>query len=133
MKENIWYFEDVDFYDVFCPHKVAKFDAAQSHCFINFNKGDFDYQKNDQDKKVYLVKEGKVKIGHNTEDGKEITIMRGTFRSQDEFQKILKQLAEMNLHYQKVTVYTLEDNQQNSLANRSDRLSSHTWIHELPR
>ena len=73
MKENIWHFEDVDFYDVFCPHKIAKFDATQSHCFINFNKGDFIYQENDQDKKVYLVKEGKVKIGHNTEDGKEIT------------------------------------------------------------
>jgi len=47
--------------------------AAQSHSIVNFNKGDFIYQENDRDKKVYLIKEGKVKIGHNTEDGKEIS------------------------------------------------------------
>jgi len=37
-------------------------------------------------------------------NGKEVTIMRGSYTNQDEFQNVLKQLEEMNLHYQKVTV-----------------------------
>lgn len=63
-----------------------------------------------------------------TQSGKEITIMRGSYTSQDEFQKILQQLEEMNLHYQKVTVDTIE-----AISNSSSRLSTHTWIHELSR
>ena len=57
-----------------------------------------------------------------TQDGKEITIMRGTFRNQEEFQKVLQQLEEMNLHYQKVTVDIINSN--------TDNLPQHIWIHE---
>ncbi len=41
--------------------------------FFTFQKNQFIYQEEAKDQKVYLIKEGKVKIGQITEDGKEIT------------------------------------------------------------
>jgi CRP/FNR family transcriptional regulator, cyclic AMP receptor protein len=70
--ENIWFFEEIDFYEIFCPHKYKALNN-QEHCFLNFKKDQFIYQEDSKDNKVYLVKEGKVKIGHITEDGKELT------------------------------------------------------------
>lgn len=72
-KENIWFFEDVDFYNVFCPHKYEVYDKESAHCFLEFNKEEFVYKENDKDERVYLIKEGQVKILHINEDGKELT------------------------------------------------------------
>jgi len=41
-------------------------------------------------------------------DGKEVTVVRGTCQRLEEFQSILKRLEEMNLHFQRVTVETLQ-------------------------
>jgi len=64
-----------------------------------------------------------------THGGREVTIMKGSYKSRDEFQKILKQLEEMNLHYQKITVSAITESPKNS----SSSLSTHTWIHEPSR
>lgn len=73
MKEDIWYFEDIDFYKVFCPHKMKVYNREQTHCFEEFGKDEFIYKASDKDSKVYLIKEGQVKISQITEDGKELT------------------------------------------------------------
>ena len=73
MEENIWYFEEVDFYKVFCPHKLKLYNQEQSHCFIDVSKDEFIYKEHDCDSRVYLIKEGQVKICQITEDGKELT------------------------------------------------------------
>lgn len=71
--KNIWFFEEVDFYQVFCPHKYKDLEKTSPHCFLDFKKDQYVYQEDSTDSRVYLVKEGKVKIGQVTEEGKELT------------------------------------------------------------
>jgi hypothetical protein len=68
---NIWYFEDIDLYNILCPHKVPS--MKERHTFHKFNKGDFIYFEDEQSDHLYLVAEGRVKIGSYTEEGKEVT------------------------------------------------------------
>ncbi|WP_255518088.1 Crp/Fnr family transcriptional regulator [Fulvivirga sp. M361] len=42
------------------------------HEFNNFKKNDFIYFPNEKAKYVYMIADGRVKIGHYTEDGKEV-------------------------------------------------------------
>lgn len=46
MSESIWYFEDVDFYKVFCPHRYKEYDKNASHCYLDFGKEEFIYKEN---------------------------------------------------------------------------------------
>ena len=73
MADSIWFFEEVDFYKVFCPHKYKVYNNEAAHCFLDFDKEEFIYKENDKDQRVYLIKEGEVKISHINEDGKELT------------------------------------------------------------
>lgn len=66
----IWYFEDTDLYNVFCPHIVK--DMKDNHVFQSYKKGDFIYFSQDVSSHVYLVSNGRIKIGSYTEDGKEL-------------------------------------------------------------
>lgn len=68
---NIWYFEDIDLYNILCPHKVPS--MQEKHTFHKFNKGDFIYFEDEQSEHLYLVADGRVKIGSYTEEGKEVT------------------------------------------------------------
>ena len=67
---SIWYFEDTDLYEVFCPHTVKG--MKDKHVFKDFLKGDFIYFEEDSSTHVFLISSGRVKIGYNTEDGKEV-------------------------------------------------------------
>ena len=67
---SIWYFEDKDLYQTFCPHNVKS--MSKSHQFKSFKKGDFIYFSEDDSSHVYLISEGQVRIGYYTEDGKEV-------------------------------------------------------------
>lgn len=71
--DNIWFFEDVDLYKVFCPHIVKDYEKKTDHCFVPFKKGDFIYFEQDQASHVYLIKSGNIKIGSYTKEGKETT------------------------------------------------------------
>jgi CRP-like cAMP-binding protein len=66
----LWYFECVNLYKVLCPHKVKK--MADKHQFIRYKKDQFIYMPEDQASHVYLVVDGRVKIGHYLDDGKEV-------------------------------------------------------------
>jgi CRP-like cAMP-binding protein len=70
-KSNIWYFEDIDLYNILCPHKVPS--MHEKHAFHKYRRDDFIYFEDEQSDHIYLVAEGRVKIGSYTEDGKEVT------------------------------------------------------------
>ncbi|MCU0420055.1 MAG: Crp/Fnr family transcriptional regulator [Cyclobacteriaceae bacterium] len=65
----LWYFESVNLYNTLCPHKVKK--IPETH-FIHFKKDAFIYLPLEPSKNIYLIAEGRVKIGHYQEDGKEV-------------------------------------------------------------
>ncbi len=68
--DNFWHFENVNLFKLLCPHKYEAY--AQDHNFSNYKKSDYIYFEEDSANKMYLINEGKVKIGYYTEDGNEI-------------------------------------------------------------
>lgn len=66
----LWYFESVNLFNMFCPHKTAAMPG--NHSFHEFKKDEFIYFPDDQAKNIYLIAEGRVKIGHYLDDGKEV-------------------------------------------------------------
>lgn len=67
---SIWYFEDVNLFNIMCPHKFK--DAGYDHVFKNYKKNDFIYSEEDAADKIYLISSGKIKIGYVNEEGDEI-------------------------------------------------------------
>ncbi|NVK51500.1 MAG: Crp/Fnr family transcriptional regulator [Flavobacteriaceae bacterium] len=67
---SIWYFEDVNAFNLLCPHKFKEY--KKCHTFDAYKKNDYVYFESDTAKKVYLIEKGKVKIGYYTEDGNEV-------------------------------------------------------------
>ena len=70
-QSNIWYFEEVDLYEILCPHKVPH--LKEKHVFHYYRKNDFIYFEDDASDHIFLIADGRVKIGTYTADGKEIT------------------------------------------------------------
>jgi CRP-like cAMP-binding protein len=66
----LWYFESVNLYKILCPHKVKA--MKDSHTFIIYPKNKFIYFQQDSANYIYMVANGRVKIGHYLDDGKEI-------------------------------------------------------------
>lgn len=69
-KSNIWYFEETDLYEILCPHKTPGLE--EKHHPNIYNKDEFIYFPDDVSANIYLVANGRVKIGSYTSDGKEI-------------------------------------------------------------
>ena len=67
---SIWVFEDVNLFNLLCPHKFKKYKAC--HTFDSYKKSDYIYFEEDAANKVYLIEKGKVKIGYYNEDGTEV-------------------------------------------------------------
>jgi CRP-like cAMP-binding protein len=67
---SIWYFEKVDLYELLCPHKVPH--MAETHTFHHFDKDKYIYFPEDASSHIYMISDGRVKIGSYTDDGKEI-------------------------------------------------------------
>lgn len=68
--KSIWFVENKDMFTMFCPHKFKQF--KNSHSFSEYKKQDFIYFESDTANKVYLIENGKVKIGYYTEAGNEV-------------------------------------------------------------
>lgn len=66
----LWYFESVNLYHILCPHKVKK--MGDKHEFIRYKKDDFIYVPEDTASNIYLIVDGRIKIGHYLDDGKEV-------------------------------------------------------------
>lgn len=67
---SIWIFEDVNLFNLLCPHKFKQYKAC--HTFDTYKKSDYIYFEEDAANKVYLIEKGKVKIGYYNEDGTEV-------------------------------------------------------------
>lgn len=68
--KSFWFFEDVNLFNLLCPHKFKEYKAC--HTFDQYKKEDYIYFENDASNKVYLIESGKVKIGYYTETGSEV-------------------------------------------------------------
>ncbi|MDC9724135.1 MAG: Crp/Fnr family transcriptional regulator [Urechidicola sp.] len=68
--KNIWYLECVNLFKILCPHKFKAF--KETHEFNLYKKNDYVYFANESASKVYLINEGKVKLGYYTEGGDEV-------------------------------------------------------------
>lgn len=66
----LWYFESVNLYNILCPHKVKT--MANDHTFVEFKKDDFIYFPNERSTHIYMIVNGRVKIGHYLDEGKEV-------------------------------------------------------------
>ncbi len=66
---NIWFFEDVNLFEVLCPTKSAG--MGEKHSLQAFNKDEFIYFPEQPSEHIYLISEGRIKIGAYTESGKE--------------------------------------------------------------
>ena len=62
---SIWIFEDVNLFNLLCPHKFKKYKAC--HSFDAYKKSDYIYFEEDAANKVFLIENGKVKIGYYNE------------------------------------------------------------------
>lgn len=67
---DIWFFENVDLYNLLCPHKVKG--MADQHEFHDYKKGSFIYFPEQPSQSIYMIAKGRIKIGSYTEDGKEV-------------------------------------------------------------
>lgn len=66
----LWYFESVNLYNVLCPHKVKT--MPDKHIFTEFKKDEFIYFLDEKSTHIYMIADGRVKIGHYLDDGKEV-------------------------------------------------------------
>jgi CRP/FNR family cyclic AMP-dependent transcriptional regulator len=66
----LWFFESVNLYDVLCPHKVKT--MAERHTFNYFKRDEFIYFPDQPAQYIYMIAEGRVRIGRYLDDGKEV-------------------------------------------------------------
>lgn len=67
---NLWYFEDADLFEVLCPKKTPFME--EKHPMGEYKKDGFIYFQDQSADKIYMVSDGRVKIGTYAPDGKEI-------------------------------------------------------------
>lgn len=68
--DSLWFFDDVNLFNLLCPHKFKQYKAC--HTFDGYKKNDYIYFEEDAANKVYLIEQGKVKIGYYEENGEEV-------------------------------------------------------------
>jgi CRP-like cAMP-binding protein len=69
---QIWFFENIDLYNLLCPHKMKEYTAL--HQFSKFKKFEYIYLQGDLARNFFLISKGRVKIGFWNEDGEEIVL-----------------------------------------------------------
>ncbi len=68
---NFWFFEEVDLYKILCPKKTPA--MREKYPYQHFKKDEFIYFEEEPSDSIFLIANGRVKIGSYTEDGREIT------------------------------------------------------------
>lgn len=71
--QSLWYLENIDVRGIFCPNKMSDALRNNTHAQTIFNKGDYIYLPEEDSQKIFLINDGKVKIGTFGPTGKEIT------------------------------------------------------------
>jgi CRP/FNR family cyclic AMP-dependent transcriptional regulator len=67
---SLWYFESVNLFNTLCPHKTKV--MGQKHEFRSYKKDQFIYIPNEEASHIYMIVQGRVKIGHYLDDGQEV-------------------------------------------------------------
>jgi len=70
MNNEMWYLDNIDLLSLFCPKKTKE--LKEKFPIQTYNKYDFIYLPNESPTHVYMIAEGRVKIGSYSEDGKEV-------------------------------------------------------------
>lgn len=68
---QIWYLENIDLRHIFCPNKMAGELPSKRH--FDFSANTYIYLPDEPARNIYLINEGRIKIGSYSEEGKEIT------------------------------------------------------------
>jgi len=100
--KSLWYLEDVNLNNIFCPIKV-KNGALDKHARKVYVKGSYIYFPEELADKIYFIKEGRVKIGNLGEGRKELT---KTILSKGE---VFGELALVGVSKRKDFAYVIED------------------------
>ncbi|MFH6984087.1 Crp/Fnr family transcriptional regulator [Marinoscillum sp. 108] len=69
-QSKLWYFEDVDLFEILCPAKTPSME--EKHSPNVFKKDEFIYFPDQPSLNIYMIASGRIKIGSYTEEGKEI-------------------------------------------------------------
>lgn len=69
-KTRLWYFEDVDLFEILCPTKASGME--EKHNPNVFKKDEYIYFPDQESLNIYMIADGRVKVGTYLEDGKEI-------------------------------------------------------------
>lgn len=72
MNKSVWFFEEVDLYEILCPYKYK--DHLKSHPLNCYNKTDFLFMEGELARELFLVAEGRVKVSFYDHDGNEQVI-----------------------------------------------------------
>ena len=72
-EQSLWYLENIDVKGIFCPNKMSDALTANPNAKTIFQKGDYIYLPEEDSHKIFLINEGKVRIGTMGPTGKEIT------------------------------------------------------------
>lgn len=67
---KLWYFEDVDLFEILCPTKSSN--LQEKHNPNLYQKDEYIYFPNDASLNIYMIADGRVKIGTYIDDGKEV-------------------------------------------------------------
>lgn len=71
--QSIWYLENIDVQGIFCPNKMSDNVSQHEQHIKQFKKNEYIYLPDEESDKVYLITNGRIKIGSHGENGKEIT------------------------------------------------------------
>ncbi len=66
----LWFFESVNLYNTLCPHKVKA--MAGTHVFDQYKRDQFIYFPDEPAEFIYMIAQGRVRLGHFSTEGKEI-------------------------------------------------------------
>jgi len=69
--QQLWYLENIDVTGILCPKKMNK--VQDTHTSKSYKKGTYIYLQEEDSDKIFFLNKGRVKIGTNNDDGKEIT------------------------------------------------------------
>ncbi|MDX2303701.1 MAG: Crp/Fnr family transcriptional regulator [Microscillaceae bacterium] len=69
-EKQVWYLEEVDLYNILCPYKYAE--HLKKHPLSCYNKNDFLFIPDQIVQDIFLIAEGKVKVGYYDEEGNEL-------------------------------------------------------------
>ena len=68
--KSVWFFEDVNLFKLLCPHKLRAY--KKKHKFNNYKKKEFIYLEENYADNLFIITEGKVKIGYYNKKGDEV-------------------------------------------------------------